>query len=190
MNVFAAGIERRYFIAPAPVAGWHSNALIGVDSRSGRGVIGPMVARYIQTQRDRLVAAASPLTEASKLRLRQHFSDEILDRVRIVQADPLPIPDPPLYPLLRLLNLDMLEPRLTERITFDNVIASREPMSLPLLFHELTHVIQYRLLGLDRFAELYVRGFLTGGGYHGIPLETCAYALERRFISDKEPFAV
>ena len=156
----------------------------------GANVLGPMVARYVRNQRDKLIELATPLPEVSKLRLRQHFSDDDLDRVRIVQVDPLPIPNPPLYPFLRLLRLDMPEPRLTEGITFDHVIASREPMGLPLLFHELTHVVQYRLLGLDRFAALYVHGFLAGGGYDGIPLEQCAYALERRFISDKEPFAV
>jgi hypothetical protein len=32
-----------------------------------------------------------------------------------------------------------------------------------------------------RFAELYVRGFLNGGGYNGIPLEINAYGLGCRF---------
>jgi hypothetical protein len=49
-----------------------------------------------------------------------------------------------------------------------------------LLFHELVHVEQYRQLGIPRFAELYVRGFL-GGGYDGIPLEINAYDLDGRF---------
>jgi len=92
--------------------------------------------------------------------------------------------------MLRLLRIDLPEPALTEAITFLDVIASREPMSLPLTLHELMHVVQYRLLGFDKFAELYVCGFFTGGGYDGIPLEQCAYALERQFISDKEPFDV
>jgi hypothetical protein len=149
-----------------------------------------MVARYIQTQRDRLIESATPLSAISKLRLRQHFSDNDLDQVHIVHVDPLPIPNPPFYPLLRWLKLDMPEPALTEAITFLDMIASREPMGLPLLFHEMVHVVQYRLLGVDLFAELYLRGFFEGGGYHGIPLEQCAYALERRFISDKEHFDV
>lgn len=59
-------------------------------------VIGPLVAAYIKIQRDRLTQLATPLPEATKLRLRQYFTDFDLDRVRVVQADPLPIPDPPL----------------------------------------------------------------------------------------------
>jgi hypothetical protein len=50
-----------------------------------------------------------------------------------------------------------------------------------LLFHELVHVEQYRQLGIPRFWELYVRGFLSGGGCEGIPLEVGAYELGRRF---------
>ena len=106
-------------------------------------MIGPMVAWYIKSQRDRLAQLATPLSEVSKLRLRQHFTDFDLDRVRVVRADPLPIPNPPLYPLLRLLRLDLPGPSLVEAITFDHVIAAREEMGLPLLFHELVHVVQY-----------------------------------------------
>ena len=45
-------------------------------------------------------------------------------------------------------------------ITFNDVVVSHEPFSSGLLFHELVHVEQYRQLGVPRFAELYVRGFL------------------------------
>ncbi len=153
-------------------------------------VIGPVVARYIEIQRDRLAMTAVPLSEISKLRLRQHFSDADLERVRIVQADPLPIPDPPFYPVLRRLRLDVPEPCLVEAITFGHVIAAREPMGLPLLLHEMVHLVQYRILGVKRFSRLYVRGFFGAGGYHAIPLERCAFDLERRFVEAEEPFDV
>jgi hypothetical protein len=153
-------------------------------------VVGPLVAQYIRAQRDRLALTATPLSAVSKLRLRQHFSDADLERVRIVQADPLPIPDPPFYPLLRRLGLDVPEPSLVEAITFDNVIAARETMGLPLLFHEMVHVVQYRRLGVKTFARLYVRGYFAAGGYHGIPLERCALEMEQRYLTTKEPFDV
>jgi hypothetical protein len=35
-------------------------------------------------------------------------------------------------------------------------------------------------MGVRRLAELYVRGFLDGGGYEGIPLEVNAYELGGR----------
>jgi len=65
------------------------------------------------------------------------------------------------------------------------------PFTDGLLFHELVHVEQYRQLGVPRFSELYVRGFLTGGGYEGIPLERNAYALGARFEANlQERFSV
>ena len=60
-------------------------------------------------------------------------------------------------------------------------MVSHEPFSNGLLFHELVHVEQYRQLGIPRFSELYVRGFLSGGSYEAIPLEVNAYTLGGRF---------
>jgi hypothetical protein len=39
---------------------------------------------------------------------------------------------------------------------------------------EPVQVEQYRQLGIPRFSELYVRGFLNGGSYDAIPLEVSA----------------
>ena len=113
-----------------------------------------------------------------------------LHRARVVHSDPLPIPDPPFYPQLRRLGLDFPSPAMTAAITLDYVIASRAPMSLSLLFHELVHLVQFRLLGVRTFSRLYVRGFLAGGSYHGIPLERCAFELGHRFETDGQPFDV
>jgi hypothetical protein len=63
-------------------------------------------------------------------------------------------------------------------ITLVDVIAYPEKMNRRILFHELVHAVQYRVLGLRQFARLYVTGFLNGGGYEGIPLERQAYELE------------
>jgi len=110
-----------------------SEWLAGTTARA----IGPGIAYYIETQRDRLAQTAVPLPEVSKLRLRQHFCDADLDRVRILQTDPLPIPDPPFHSVLRSMRMDVPQPSLVEAITFGHVIAARETMGLPLLFHEL-----------------------------------------------------
>jgi hypothetical protein len=46
------------------------------------------------------------------------------------------------------------------------------------------HAVQYWQLGLQGFAEHYVRGFLSGGSYEEIPLEKQAYELEGRLVKD------
>ena len=72
-----------------------------------------------------------------------------------------------------------------------DVIAYPKQMDRSTLFHEMVHVAQYRVLGLRRFADLYVKGFFNGGGYEGIPLEQQAYELETRFSRNpKEKFSV
>ena len=71
-------------------------------------------------------------------------------------------------------------------MTFSDVAVSHQPLSDSLLFHEFVHVEQYRRLGISRFAELYVRGFLGGGGYDGIPLEVNAYSLGSPFSVQSE----
>jgi hypothetical protein len=65
---------------------------------------------------------------------------------------------------------------LREAFSVGRLQPTGQPFTDGLLFHELVHVEQYRQLGIPRFAELYVRTFLSGGGYDGIPLEINAYA--------------
>jgi len=71
-------------------------------------------------------------------------------------------------------------------ITFVDLVVYPERLDLDTLFHELVHVAQYRALGLERFARLYVEGFLRGGSYEAIPLERQAYALGERFEYERE----
>ena len=90
--------------------------------------------------------------------------------------------NPDFYPMLRELGfINLPEQSTMAAITFCDVVVSHESFSESLLFHELVHVEQYRQLGVPGFAELYVRGFLEGGGYEAIPLEVNAYSLEDRF---------
>jgi hypothetical protein len=74
-------------------------------------------------------------------------------------------------------------------ITFDDVVVFHDPLTPQLVFHELVHVTQYRLLGIEEFARLYVRGYLHGG-YEGTPLEMNAYQLDGRFIMGGPGFDV
>lgn len=76
-------------------------------------------------------------------------------------------------------------------VTFGDVVVSHQPFTDALLFHELVHVEQYRQLAIVQFADLYVRGFLVGGGYDAIPLEVNAYQLGSVFeAAPKSRFSV
>jgi hypothetical protein len=56
-------------------------------------------------------------------------------------------------------------------------------------FHELVHVIQWRLLGPDRFLLSYANG-LECFGYPQSPLEAMAYDAETAFASSTATFNV
>ena len=72
-------------------------------------------------------------------------------------------------------------------ITFgDLILVSKlgrvEPLPLPLLFHELVHVVQYRAHGVDGFARGYVQGWWDNDRvYRAIPHEVEAYDYEDRY---------
>jgi hypothetical protein len=109
------------------------------------------------------------------------FLPQVLD-TRLLVLNGTRVENPPFYVPLRRMGFTNLPSFSTmAAVTFCDVVVSHQPFSDGLLFHELVHVEQYRQLGIPRFAELYVRGFLSGGGYNGIPLEINAYGLGGRF---------
>ena len=61
-----------------------------------------------------------------------------------------------------------------------------------IIFHELVHVVQYDLLGLEEFMARYVYGFRAVGWiYPTIPLEVTAYFYASKFQANRrEPFSV
>jgi hypothetical protein len=94
----------------------------------------------------------------------------------------LRVENPPFYPMLVGMGfLDLPDFSQMAAVTFCDTVISHVPFTDGLLFHELVHVEQYRQLGIPRFSELYVQGFLSGGAYDGIPLEVNGYALGRQF---------
>jgi hypothetical protein len=156
------------------------------------------VAEYIRTQRE-LYYSRSVSLSFSEL-WSKFFSATDLTRIRAVQAgasaesDKLAwvgrVPNPPFYSDLEALGFTGLPDFSTmPAITFDDVVVFHEALTPQLIFHELVHVVQYRLLGVDEFARLYVRGYLQGG-YAGTPLEICAYELDGRFIMGSVGFDV
>jgi hypothetical protein len=72
------------------------------------------------------------------------------------------------------------------------VVDSCWPPTDSLMFHELVHVAQYRLLGVHEFARRYVYGWAENGFvYEAIPLEAQAFELQGRFDAHASaPFCV
>jgi hypothetical protein len=146
------------------------------------------VAEYIRSQRAQYYNRAAPLAFSEVW--SRFFPAVDLERIRVLQPGQERVSNPPFYGDLEKLGFTGLPDFTTmAAITFDDVVVFHEPLTPQLIFHELVHVVQYRLLGIAEFARLYVRGYLHGG-YEGTPLETCAYELDGRFIMGSVGFDV
>jgi hypothetical protein len=140
------------------------------------------IAGYIFEQRAAFHGKAASMAVKHKKALQAFFPADVLSNVRVVHGH---APEPAFYPQLRAMGIRNA-PAFSGMagITFQDIIVHVEPLTLPLLFHELVHAVQYKHLGLQGFADAYVRGFLTGGSYEEIPLEKQAYELEGRFSNN------
>lgn len=146
------------------------------------------VAEYIRAQRAAYAPRAVPLAFSDIW--TRFFSTSDLERIRILQPGQERVDNPPFYADLEKMGFTALPDfRTMAAITYDDVVVFHDALTPQLIFHEMVHIVQYRLLGVDEFARLYVRGYLHGG-YSGTPLEICAYDLDGRFIMGSVGFDV
>ena len=143
-------------------------------------------AVWIRTQRERLRPRARPLSAAERAAFAPHLPAIVLRSARIIVVPS--VTRPPAAGAPRDLRLNrLLDFADLQAITFADTIAmSRAGMPppeqvMPLLFHELVHVVQYRQLGVVRFVRRYLEGWAASGHDYGrIPLERQAFDLEKR----------
>ncbi len=143
---------------------------------------------WVKSQRDLHRPAARSLTVKEKAGLSQFFDAAPLEVARVDWLHL--ISDPPFYADIRRIypQLPLIPFSNMSGITFADTIllASRgvhhDPPAAGLLFHELVHVVQYEIMGIEPFITRYARGYFEHGSvYEGIPLERHAYELQARY---------
>ena len=155
--------------------------------RNSQSFILPLVAWIRNT-----LAASAPVaqTVASRgfSRLPLYFTEKTLASAKVVLVEPLPIPPLRSMGLARFADF--------ERGNFDGItyldtffLKPAQANNETVYFHELVHVVQWRLLGPDRFLFLYANG-LECFGYRQSPLEAMAYDAETAFASSMAIFDV
>ncbi len=78
-----------------------------------------------------------------------------------------------------------------DSLTFVDVLVFNETLTQRALFHALVHAVQFRILGLDRYTELFVESFMRTKAHFTVPLEAHAFALTSRFMRPSpEAFSV
>ena len=101
-----------------------------------------------------------------------YFPNEFLSKVRIVPIDQLPIPPLSLLGMTELADFEHADSRA---ITLDQMYFIKPSFTKDELihFHELIHVLQWQILGKEKFLFIYGLGLLQFG-YNENPLEVMA----------------
>jgi hypothetical protein len=151
---------------------------------------------WVRHQRHKHRRSAVPLSDEEFAQLSHFFEADTLRSVRVAHLPVLE--NPKLVGVVRLAGAgDALDFSAASGVTYDDLILISEscagdltPMSL--LFHEMVHVAQYRVLGVRGFIERYVRGWADNGcAYLTIPLERDAYVLQACYDYNPHlPFSV
>jgi hypothetical protein len=187
LNEFYASIERQI-----PAAGQIAKAgelKLNVDQMLE---ISASASSYLREQRDRYFPSGTPLSAQHKAVMQPFFSASLLDRIRTVELAGARIPNPPFYSKARELGFVNLPdfPHMAS-LTFLDVVVFNEKITDSALFHGLVHAVQFQILGLQRYSDLLVRGFLRTHAHFAVPLEAHAFALESKFArNDTEDFSV
>lgn len=171
------------------------NEMPGDDANLSASQVVEAVQRvigYLRNQREQHFSSGVPLSTRQRETLQSFFSPALLERVRTVELHGRRLPPPPFYLEARSLGIENL-PELTHMasLTFVDVIVFNDLIIERALFHGLVHAVQFHLLGLERYTDLFVRAFLRTRAHFSVPLETHAFALESKFaVSPAKPFSV
>jgi hypothetical protein len=148
----------------------------------------PLFIGWIQSTLTAGAPVAHSVASRGFPRLPLYFTQKTLASAKVVLVDPLPIPPLSSMGLARFADF--------ERGSFDGItyldtffLKPTHSNNEKMHFHELVHVIQWRMLGPDRFLFLYANG-LECFGYRRSPLETMAYDAEAAFASSTAIFNV
>ena len=153
-------------------------------------------AKWISKIRLQYRPASRPLTPAEVRAVAPFFEASLLDNVRMAKVPAISNPDFYSFFLEQSLAIPLDFTQMSAITLVDTVVVSGRHAvppgeELPLLFHELVHVVQYTALGLEEFVRRYVRGWASNGlQYSKIPLEVWAYDLDARFRSGAPAFSV
>ena len=150
------------------------------------------VAAYLRREREIYFRASDPLTPEWKTSVQPFFSKTLVEKVRTVVLKGARIPPPPFYSeAIAMSSGNFPDFVHLASVTYLDIIVFHDQIAARTLFHGLVHAAQMALLGLDRYTDLYVRGFLKSRSWIAIPLEAQAYQLDMRFaMSPTASFSV
>ena len=150
------------------------------------------VSSYFHDQREHYLPSAALLDKQHQEVMSPYFSAALLNQVKVVELHGARIPNPPFYAEVKALGfVNFPEFSHMSSLTFLDVLVFNEKVTARPLFHALVHAVQFQLLGLRRYTELFVRNFVNTRFHFLVPLEAHAFFLESRFARPSaEKFSV
>lgn len=149
---------------------------LGGLQEGARQVAAPALALWLNQSRDQALAAGTePIPLDLRVKLQAWYPDDLLQsvRYRVGQGDDVDAAS------AMLQNQDVVAVTLIDVVVFRN--RGDAQADLALWAHELKHVQQYRELGVNGFAQQYVRNYHT--------LEDPAYAIQNQVEKGLRPAA-
>jgi hypothetical protein len=148
----------------------------------------PLIADWVQRTLAEHAKVAQLVASLGFTRLPRYYDEKLLVSTKVVVVPRVPVPPLSAMGLARFSEFERME--MAGITYFDTYFVRADQAHLESLhFHELVHVIQWRLLGPEKFLAFYADG-LERFGYRKSRLEVMAYRLQGRFERETQPFGV
>lgn len=146
----------------------------------------PQVSEWIKQTLFSHAVKAQAVDSIGFRRLSLYFSPSLLSTTKFVVVDQVPVPPLSAMGLKQFADFERGD---WDGITYLDTFFVRPSRASDerLYFHELIHVLQWRLLGPERFLTAYADGLETFG-YYKSPFEVMAYDAEHIFVTVTQPF--
>ena len=146
----------------------------------------PLMAEWLRNTLATYATSSKAVASCAFARLPNYFTPATLQSSKVVLVDRLPRPPLSSWGLAPF--ADFENGNFTGITFLDTFFIRRDQSKNEAIhFHELVHVIQWRILGPERFLYLYADG-LERFGYEYSPLEAMAYEAEAMFVGSTAKF--
>jgi hypothetical protein len=176
LNEFYAAIEKK-----TPQAQLTSTAPPDPTAEQIAQAVG-WLSTYLREQREHYRPSAVPLANQHKALMWPYFSPTLLDQTGILELRGARVAIPEFFAQVRALGFEPPEITHMDSLTFLDVVVFNEHLTARALFHALVHSVQIQVLGLERYAELWVRSFIKTRAHFTVPLEVHAFSLSSKFL--------
>lgn len=149
------------------------------------------LSSYLRDQREHYLPVAGKLSPRHKASMWPYFSPDLLDQIRIVELQGARVEAPEFFAQIRALGFEPPEITHMDSLTFLDVVVFNQLLTERALFHALVHAVQIQLLGLEKYARLWIQSFIQTKAHFTVPLEVHAFSLASKFLRPStEKFSV